>query len=150
MCWAQRNGLTILSRSLSLLQPLKSHQGTVWAVRKASPSNLFPHNLRMLAILENGRNLILLMCFSPYLDVPTQDLFFKEGTALGVTHILRPRIRLFFWRIEVYSVCNVIEFQSLLCAWNSNMEQENAYHMVTSIHQSTIPKTLKATEKSKL
>lgn len=70
---------------------MQSHQGTLWAVRKARPSDLFTHNLRMLAIFENGRNLILLM-FLPAPRCPHTGLAFKEGTALGITHILRPRM----------------------------------------------------------
>lgn len=96
----------------------------MWAVRKASPSDLFPHNLGMLAILENGRNLILLMCFSPCLEVPTQDLSFKEGTALGITHILRPRMVILLENRCLFSLqCDriLVSFVHGTPIWNRKM-----------------------------
>lgn len=41
MCWAQRNGPTILLGFLSLLRPMKSHKSILWAVREANSSDLF-------------------------------------------------------------------------------------------------------------
>lgn len=71
MCWAQRNGTTILLGSLSLLQPMKSHKSSLRATRETLeqheraekdvksqqtpfPASWNPNILSSLSILPTG------------------------------------------------------------------------------------------------